>query len=381
MADGKKHKDQSKKRMRIMLIVLAILFGGIFLYKGITSLLMRYGMSHASKVITVSTNTVHSSDWQSQLYSVGSIRAIRGVNVTTQLAGMVKSIFFIPGTIVTKGDILVELNTDADVAQLHALQASAELADITYHRDKKQLAAKAISQETLDIDIGNVKNLNAQVEQQAATVAKKILQAPFSGRLGISAVNPGQYLNPGDKVVTLQQLDPIYVDFYVPQQLVSQLKLGQSITLKSDSYPDKTFSGIITTIDPLVDVNTRNAEIEATIANSNFELLPGMFGNVTITTAHPQKFITLPQTAITFNPYGESVYLVIHEAKNKLTVKQVFVITGETRGDQITVLKGLKDGDEIVTSGQLKLKNGSEIAINNTTVPMNNPAPDLPNER
>lgn len=377
--ENRQTNDKLKKRMIIMLIGVGILFGGIFIYKFIIQLVIKYAIAHQPKVVTVSTMKAHYSDWSSQLKAVGSLRAVRGVNVTTQAGGMVRTIFFKPGSMVSEDTVLVELNIDSDVAQLHALQASEELANITYLRDKKQFAATAISKQTLDADAANLKNLQAQVAQQLATVAKKIIRAPFSGRLGISAVNPGQYINPGDKVVTLQQLDPIYVDFYVPQQLQSELKNGQTVTITSDAFPGKNFSGTITTIDPLVDTTTRNTEIEATVANPNFELLPGMFANITVTTGNPQHFLTLPQTAITFNPYGSSIFTVKKD-KDKLIAIQSFVTTGETRGEQITILKGLQEGDEVVTSGQLKLKNGIAVAVNNNVAPPDNPAPVLPNE-
>jgi membrane fusion protein (multidrug efflux system) len=340
--------------------------------------------------VTVSTMKVGETAWQPQVLAVGSIRAVRGISVTTQLAGMVENIYFVPGATVRKGVVLVQLNIDPDVAQLHALEATEEINLITYNRDKKQFEAQGISKEQLDTDAANLKNMQAQVAEQAANVAKKIIQAPFDGRLGVSAVSPGQYLNPGDKVATLQQLDPIYVDFYVPQQQLKDLTMGQPVSLVTDSFPGKTFTGTITTIDPLVVTDTRNVEIEATITNPNLELLPGMFTDVTVNTAQPKNHITVPQTAITFNPYGNIVFVVEkgtdkdkdkdQDGNNIPTAKQVFVVTGETRGEQVTVLQGLKVGDEVVSSGQLKLKNGDQIAINNSIIPGNSPEPSLPNE-
>lgn len=383
--EARERERELHRRMRIMLIGAGILFGGIFLYKGITGLLFKHFMASQSHVVTVSTMKVDYSEWDSRLQAVASLRAIRGVNVTTELAGMVRTISFVPGSITNAGTVLVELNTDPDVAQLRALQASAELADITYRRDKKQLAIKGVSKEVVDTDAANLKNLLAQVDQQAATIAKKIIRAPFTGRLGVSAVNPGQYISPGDTVVTLQQLSPIYVDFFVPQQQLVELKVGQAVVLDSDAVPGKKFTGKITTINPVVDTSTRNVEIEATLDNAQQELVPGMFGTVTVETGKPQRFLTLPQTAISYNPFGDIVYIVNKspakkKGKDKLTVMQIFVKTGETRGDQVAILDGLHAGDEIVTSGQLKLKNGSEIAINDSVVPSNNPAPSLPNE-
>lgn len=377
-----------KKRMLIMLIALGILFGGIFIYKVFMGfMLKRYFASMENPVITVSATNVQKSDWETQIKAVGSTRAVLGVNVTAQLAGMIQKIYFTPGATVKEGTVLVQQNADPDIAQLHALQANAELARITYERDRLQYKVKAVSKQQVDSDEQNLKSTRAQVAQQAATVNKLTVRAPFTGRLGISKVNPGQYLNPGDQVVTLQQLDPIYVDFYLPQQMLAQLKVGQEVTVTADPFPGRKYRGKITTINPLVDTSTRNIEVEATVSNSRVELTPGMFASVEIQTAEVQSYLTLPQSAITFNPYGDIVYIVKDQNKEKdsngnpiFTVSQVFITIGETRGDQIAILKGLKEGDRVVTSGQLKLKNGSRISINNTVQPSDHPSPTLTND-
>lgn len=378
---------ETKKPMLIMLISLVILFGAIFIYKGIMSFLLnRYFASHKNPTFTVSTTTVKYDTWQPQLKSVGSLRAITGVSVTAQIGGMITHIYFKPGTLVQKDTVLVQQNADPDIAQLHALQANAKLALITYTRDKAQYdQAKAVSKQQVDSDLQTLKSDDAQVAQQAATVDKLTIKAPFTGYLGVNNVNPGQFLNPGDMVVTLQSLDPIYVDFYLPQQALSQLKLGQTVHVTTDAFPKDKFTGKITTINPIVDTNTRNVEVEATISNPAYKLFPGMFTNTSVDTNQVQKYLTVPQTAISFNPYGDIVYLVEDHGKDKkgnsnLTVKQVFVTTGETRGDQITILTGVKAGDTVVTSGQLKLKNGSRININNEVQPSDNPNPSVPNE-
>ena len=374
-----------KKRMLIMLIWIAILFGGIFIYKAIVNHMIKVYMANQSKIIYVSTMKVGTALWQPKLTATGSTRAIRGVNVTTELAGLVQTIYFTPGAFVNEGTVLVQLNAASDLGLLHSLQANANLAQIVYRRDRAQYAIHAISKATLDTDAGNLKSLIAQVVQQTATVNKKTIRAPFTGRLGISAVNPGQFLNAGDMVVTLQTLNPIWVDFYVPQQALSKLMVGQKVRITTDSFPGVTFNGAITTINPLVDVNTRNIEIEATVPNPNYQIIPGMFVTVHVATGKPQPYITLPQTAVSFNPYGELVYLVKQHGTDKngqpiLIAHQVFVTTGKTRGDQIAIPRGLKVGDVIVTSGQLKLKNGSQVAINNSVTPANNPAPKAPNQ-
>lgn len=373
------------KRMRIMLISVGILFGCIFIYKVFVGLMIKRSLANQSQIVTVSAAKVAYSSWKPKMAASASLRAIQGVNVTTELAGMVQTIYFTPGAMVKQNALLVQLNADAEIGQLQSLQANQELARITYERDKAQFAVHAVSKQQLDSDFQNLKSLQGQVKQQAAIVAKKSIRAPFSGRLGINNVNLGQYLNTGDTVVMLQQLDPIYADFYVPQQSLPALKADQPVMITSDSLPGKAYFGKITTINPGVDPATRNVEVEATIANHNFKLAPGMFATVDVTIGSPKNILTIPQTAVAFNPYGEIVYIVRETEKDKngkyiLTAHQTFVTTGEIRGDQIAVLKGLKEGDMIVTSGQLKLKNGMQVAINNKVVPPDNPAPKLPND-
>lgn len=379
-------KSSMKKPMLIMLIVLGVFFGGIFIWKSIKSVLVkRHFAKNGNPTQTVSAITVGYSSWQPQLKSVGSARAIKGVNVTTELAGLVQTIYFTPGTIVKKGTVLVQLNAGTEIGQLQALQAQAQLDLVTYNRDKLQYKVRAISKQQLDNDKYNLKNLQGQVASQAATVAKKTIRAPFTGRLGVSSVNPGQYLNVGDTVATLQQMDPIWVDFYLPQQSLSLLKFGQIVTVKADTFPNKSFTGKITTIQPLIDVNTRNVEVEATVANPHYELAPGMYNTVEVKSGKPKAYLTVPQTAVSFNPYGDISYVLKEKGKDEkgkllYIATQVFVTTGETRGDQITILRGLSAGDKVVTSGQLKLRNGTVVAINNAVPLENSPDPKVNNE-
>jgi membrane fusion protein (multidrug efflux system) len=289
-------------------------------------------------------------------------------------------VHFKSGDEVKAGQLLVQLNADPDSAQLHALEAEADLAEITYERDKKQIEAQAISQSTLDSASADLKSKQAQVAQQAAVVAKKTISAPFAGRLGISSVNPGQYVNSGEKIVTLQSLDSIFIDFSLPQQELSRVSRGQTAVVFIDAYPGKTFTGKITAINPKVDPGSRNVQVEAVIANPGHELLPGMYATVEVLYGAVQYYLTLPRTAVTFNPYGETVYLVEEKGKDKagkktLTVRQTFVTLGPARGDQVAVLSGVKEGDQVVTSGQLKIKNNSTVIINNQVQPLNDAAP------
>ncbi|MBA2711876.1 MAG: efflux RND transporter periplasmic adaptor subunit [Tatlockia sp.] len=370
--------------MIIMLFSVAIVFSLIFAWKYYKGLMIQqYLKTVSSPIKTVSTMKITSSLWQPKLKAVGSLRARVGVNVTTELPGMVQTIHFTPGAEVQKGQVMVQLNAAAEIGLLHALQAQVELAKITYERDKRQFAARAVAKQVVDTDEWNLKKLQAQVEEQTATVEKKTIKAPFTGRVGINNINPGQYLNVGNIVTTLQALDPIYADFFMPQQALAKLKNNQAVTITVDTFPGRIFNGRITTIQPAVESASRNVLIEATIPNPKLILTPGMFAQVEVDVANPINYITVPQSAITFNPYGDIAYIVVDEGKKDdknqliLTVRQVFVILGDSRGDQVAVLKGLKKGDIVVTSGQLKLKNGSRIAINNNIQPSNQADPKV----
>ncbi len=375
------------KRMIIMLILTGLLFGGIFAYKAFESFMTKkYMSSHSTPPVAVSAMTVTLSSWQPHLTATASLRAIKGVDITSEVQGLIKTIWFKPGQIVNQGDLILELNPDVESAQLRALEAQAELAQITYKRDKEQFIVHGVSQATLDMDEANLKSAIAQVDRQKALIAQKIIRAPFKGRLGISAVNLGQFLNPGDKIVTLQSLDPIYADFYLPQQDLAKIALNQTIFLTTDSYSQASFAGKITTINPIVDLHTRNVEVEGTLSNAEQKLLPGMYGVVTINTGAAQDYLTLPQTVISYNPYGDLVYVLKEKEKDKsgniiYVATQKFVTVGETRGDQIQILSGIEKGELVVTAGQLKLKNGSLVIINNSIVPSNSPTPQVINDQ
>lgn len=370
------------KRMVIMLICTGVIFGGIFAYKVFSK---KHMNANVMPPTSVSVITVTYSSWSSKLSATGNLRAINGVDVTTEVSGIVSKIVFKPGDSIQEGETIIELNADAEKAQLKSLEAQAELALITYNRDKEQFAVQGISKATLDLDAANLKSTNAQVAQQMALIAKKVIRAPFKGRLGISAVNLGQYLNPGDKIVTLQSLDPIYVDFYLPQQALPQIAVQRPVVLTTDTYPQVSFHGKVTSMNPKVDLATRNIEVEATLSNAENQLLPGMFGVVDITTSAPKPYLTVPQTAISYNPYGDLVYVLKEKEKDKngnpvFIADQRFITVGETRGDQVQILKGVDEGELIVTAGQLKLKKGSLAVINNAVVLSNDPNSHPQNE-
>jgi membrane fusion protein, multidrug efflux system len=378
LADTQQEETRRLRRRRIVIVVVAV----VLLIAALAGIKVLMIMSMISKMKaagqpaqTVTTIIASSSDWQPELNAVGSLRAVRGVNITTELAGLVRSINFKSGDEAQAGQVLVQLNADSDVATLHSLQAAADLAETVYNRDKVQFEAQAISQAQLDADAADLKNKRAQAEAQAAIVAKKALRAPFAGHLGITTVNPGQYLNTGDKVVSLQALDPIYVDFRLPQEQLTLVHPGSVVRLTSDAFPNLNFNGKVNAVDPAIDASSRNFQAEATIPNPDHKLLPGMFAKVWVEAGSQQHYLTLPQTAVSYNPYGSTVFLAVKDKAGKLTAQQTFVTTGATRGDQVAVLTGIKDGDQVVTSGQLKLKNGTPLDVSTAAEPANSPNP------
>jgi membrane fusion protein (multidrug efflux system) len=375
------------KRMVIMLAAVFVVFGvtfGIIVGKGL--LIKHFLSTMAQPPQTVTAGKADVSEWQPKITAVGSLRAVSGADLSLEVSGVVETLAFNSGDDVDKGTVLLKLRSDDDQAKLESLQATADLYTITYDRDLKQFKLQAVSQATLDTDAANLKNAKAQVAQQQAILDKKFLRAPFGGHLGLRQVDLGQYLGAGTVIVTLQALDPIFLDFFVPQQAIDQVRLGQSIAAKVDAYRDQTFTGQISAINPKVDANSRNVQVRATFKNADHKLIPGMYATVDIPTGAPQNLITLPQTAITFSPYGDTVYIVDSKGadangKPQLVARQSFVTTGATRGDQVAVLKGVSEGDMIVTSGQLKLHNGSTVLIDNSVAPTADAAPNVPLDR
>lgn len=372
-------------RMIVMLIAVGILFGGVFGYGALRSyFIAKFLAGFGNQTQTVATITAEATPWQSSLRSVGSVVAVNGANLSAEIAGIVDSLHFESGEDVPAGTLLVVLRPNNDPAVLAQLQAAAALDQITYDRDVKQFHADAISQAQVDTDRANLAAAAAQVQAQQALIAEKQIRAPFAGRLGIRQVDVGQYLPVGTQIVTLQQLNPLYVDFFLPQQALSQLSVGQTVQIGIDAFPGENFSAKISAIDAVVDSATRNIQVRATLPNDNLMLRPGMFATVNVGVGAPQDFVTLPATAISYNPYGDTVFVADHATDKlgnaELVARQVFVTTGDTRGDQVSILSGLKPGETVVTAGQLKLRNGALIAINNDVQPPNNPNPNPPNE-
>ncbi|MGA8650809.1 MAG: efflux RND transporter periplasmic adaptor subunit [Xanthobacteraceae bacterium] len=369
------------KRMVIMLVAVAVVFGGIFGFQAFkAAMIKKFITALSNPPQTISATTAATSEWQPKIEAVGSLRAVRGADLSLEVSGVVESISFNSGDDVQEGAQLLKLRTADDVARLESLKAMAELNEITLDRAQRLLKTQAVSQAQLDSDAANLKNAKAQVAQQQAIIDKKVLRAPFAGHLGIRAVDIGQYLGAGTVIVTLQALDPIYVDFFVPQQAVDQIQLRQSVSVKVDAFKDQTFTGEIAAVNPKVDVSNRNVQIRATLKNPDHKLLPGMYAMVDIAVGPPETHVTLPQTAITYNPYGDTVYVVERkgndaEGKPQLSARQTFVTVGPTRGDQVAILRGVEEGDTVVTAGQIKLHNGTVVLIDNSVTPTAEAAP------
>jgi membrane fusion protein, multidrug efflux system len=369
------------KRMVIMLVAVAVVFCGIFGFQAFKAVMIKKfiaGISNPPQ--TISAAAAATSEWQPKIEAIGSLRAVKGAELSLEASGVVESISFNSGDDVEAGAILLKLRTADDVARLDSLKAMAELNEITLDRSQRLLKTQAVSQAQLDSDGAKVKDAKAQVAQQQAIIDKKILRAPFAGHLGIRAVDLGQYLGAGTAIVTLQALDPIYVDFYVPQQSVDQVRLGQQVSVKVDAYKDQTFVGEISAVNPKVDVSNRNVQIRATLKNRDHRLLPGMYATIDIAVGSPATYVTLPQTAISYNPYGDTVYVVESKGndaagKPQLVARQTFITVGPTRGDQVAILRGIDAGDTIVTAGQIKLHNGSVVMVDNSVTPTADAAP------
>lgn len=366
------------KRMTIMLGMMALLFGGLYGFQTFKGVMIRKAIgAMANPPQTVSTVVAGTAPWQSGLMAVGSLRAVNGADLALQASGLVQSIQFTSGDTVVAGQQLLQLVATDDIAKLQSLQATAENTAIVLKRDGEQIKFNAVSQATLDSDRANLKNAQALVDQQKAIVEQKSLKAPFAGRLGIRAVDLGQYLSAGTSIVTLQSLDPIYIDFYLPQQALASIKIGQDVTTSVDAFPNEHFTGQITAINSKVDSTTRNVQVRATLRNNPARLLPGMFAKVEIAVGGPEQLVTVPLTAIVNNPYGDLVYLVDNLHDGQGAARQMFVKTRSPKGDRVAITDGVKPGETVVIAGQLKLRNGSPVKIDNSHVPLAEAAPNI----
>ena len=374
------------KRMIIMLLLAATVFGGIYGFQQFRNKMIQQAIKgQANPPQTVSTTVAQTSTWQPSVEAVGNLRASKGTSLAAEVSGIVTVIHFDSGKMVKAGQLILELNAAPLKAQLEQLKAAARLAKQNYDRDLAQLKVHAVSQAAVDIAAANLKSALAQVTMQEAIIAQKSIRAPFSGQLGIRQVDLGQYLAPGTALVNLQQLDPMYLDFTVPQAQIDLIHVGENVTVQTNAFPNKVFTGTISALEPQVDISTRNLKVRASIANPDGELLPGLFATARVNKGDKKQYITLPNSAIAYNPYGSTVFIVKSEGKGadgkpKLVVEQRFVTTGLARGDQVAVLSGLQMGEVVVTSGQLKLRNGTPVIVNNSVQPSNNPNPEVKDE-
>ncbi len=375
-------RRRSLTTRRLVIIVPIVLIVAAFILVFPLGMMLMRGFP-AQPAPAVSTITASNQAWQPQVEVIGSLTATRGADLAAEVAGVVDQVYYESGGEVRAGQPLIRLRSTDETARLATLQASAELAETTNARATKLWDIQGISRAEVDTAAASLKSARAAVAEQAALIEKKMVRAPFAGRLGIRNVNTGQYVNPGAIIATLQVLDPINLDFTVPQQMLERLQVGQAIEVRVDSHPNDVFMGKIETIDPKVNPGTRAAAIRATLANADGKLLPGMYATAHIETGMPATYITVPQTVVTFNPYGNTVFKVekkVTDGKETLVATQAFVTTGETRGDQIAILTGVKEGDTLVSAGQFKLQNGATVQINNEVQPSNDPNP-APTER
>lgn len=322
---------------------------------------------------TVSTATAEAQRWERTVGAVGSLRAVQGADLSTEESGVVAVIHFENGQEVNEGDLLVELDSQTEQAHLRSAEAEQDLARTVYERTLRLRQNNTVPQSELDAAQSQLRKMTALVEQLKATIRKKQISAPFSGRLGIREVNVGQFVNNGDRIVSLQSLDPIYVDFLLPQQLIAGLRPGKALRVITDVYPDQVFAGELTAVNAEVDRVTRNIRLQGTLKNPQGALRPGMFARVTLTLGDPQEVVAIPATAILNAPYGDSVFVVSEKTSDKgdktLVAEQRFVRTGKSMGDFVAVTEGLKAGETVVTAGVFKLRNGATIEVNNELAP------------
>jgi membrane fusion protein (multidrug efflux system) len=368
------------KRMILMLVVMTGLIGGLgFLkYKQVETAIAK-AANFQPPATAVTTVIAHQETWPSTLRVIGTAAAIQGVTISADLPGTVAKIHFESGQWVKAGDVLVELDTRQERAQLANMEAQRELAKINYGRTEQLVKEGVMARSEYDNVTAQQKATEAQVSDIKAAIARKTIRAPFSGVLGIRQVNLGQYLAAGQAIVSLQSLNPIYVNFGVPQQETPKVPVGRAIRVSSDDLHGAQFAGRINAIDSVVNEQTRNIEVQATLANPGGKLRPGMFLTVDLPLGARRQVVPLPASAINYAPYGDSVYIVTEMTDPKghtyRGVRQQVVKIEGTRGDQVAVTSGLKAGDEVVSSGVFRLRNGAPVQLNNKVQPSNSPAP------
>ena len=371
------------RRMWLMLLVVGLFIAAIGTYKFLQiQAAIKQGSSYTPPPEAVTTVIAHQDDWPSSLNAIGSVAAVHGVTVSADLSGIVRSIEFESGHAVAAGQTLVRLETGTEQAQLAQAQAQYDLAKLNLERGRQLVAKGVIAQAEYDRLDAEARTGEAAVGTIKATIARKTVRAPFAGVLGIREISLGQHLNEGDAIVPLQSLDPLYVNFTLPQQDAAEIHAGTLVLIAADSTTARNVSGKVTAVNSVIDEATRNVSVQATIPNPGLRLKPGMFVDVTVELGTHEHVIGLPASAINFAPYGNSVYVVESMKSPKgqtyKGVSQRFVKTGRGRGDQVAILSGLKPGEEVVTSGVFKLRPGAAVMVNNKIQPSNetNPRPE-----
>src|SRR6266571_7943795 len=368
------------KRMILMLAVVITLLAGLGFvkYRQIQAAVAQNG-NFQPPPEPVTTIVAQRENWPSTLNIIGTAEAIQGVTVSADLPGTVARINFESGKPVHAGDVLVELDTRQERAQLAAAEAQRDLARINFNRTQELVKQGVTARSEFDNTSAQQKSSEAQVGEIQATIQRKTVRAPFTGVLGLRQINLGQYLAAGQAIVPLQKLNPIYVNFGVPQQNSAQSLGGRTLRVTSDDLPGATFTGRVTAVDSVINEATRNIQVQATLSNPNGKLRSGMFVQVQVTLGASRQAIALPASAINYAPYGDSVFVVTNltdpKGKTYRGVRQQFVKVEGSRGDQVAVVSGVNAGDEVVTSGVFKLRNGAAVQVNNKVQPPNNPKP------
>lgn len=364
------------KRFFLTAVIALAILGAIFGYKSIQLKAANAAKAGRKPIpTTVTTATAVQENWRTTLHTVGSLESFRGITIRSEIEGRIVRVAFESGARVQEGDVLVEMDTATETALLRSNEANALLAEANLNRARELQRNGTNTKVDIDAAVATAAQTAAAVEATKATLAKKRIVAPFAGRVGIRQINPGQFLNKADFVATLEAINPIYADFSLPQQEVTQVGAGLPVHVTIDAFPGKVFAGVIEAIDPRLSGTTRNLRLRAIVPNADESLHPGMFAQVDVLLPEETTLIVLPSTAIVYNPYGDFVYVVVKNDKAALVAQQRFVKTARKRGDQISLLDGVKAGEEIVTAGQGKLRPGTSVKVDNTVTPSNNPAP------
>ncbi len=365
-----------KSRGKSLALAIVGLVALVLVLAGIKALQIGKMMSMPKTLppTTVTSATVKEEDWAPVLSSVASISPVQGAIVSTELGGVVTEINFQNGAIAKKGEILMKLDASSEEAQLHSAEADLELARANLQRSRDLAVHKVISKAELDSAESAFRQKQGTVDNMRSFIGKKEVRAPFDGQLGIRQVNIGQTINAGQEVVALTALDPVYVDFAVPQQELQKLSTGLEVQVHTDAVPGREFKGKLTAINSMVDPVTRNVSLQATLDNPDHVLRPGMFAKVDVTLPEKNKTLVIPGSAVSYAPYGDSVFVIEKEkdaktGKETQAIRQQFVRVGEARGDYVSITRGLKRGQIVVSTGVFKLRNGMAVVVDNTLAP------------